>query len=249
MGQGLSVGIDNFENQCICKVDIKPWLFSKRKGSKSLAADCSKIDIYWDLSSAMFGSGPEPIEGFYLAISEGQQMVLLLGDLRKEAFKKTGIPLVPPSAVFVAKREHMFGKKVFVTKAQFCDKGKVHDLTIESGTVGGIDPSLSVRVDGKTVMQVKHLKWKFRGNSTVSVDGLAVEIFWDVHNWLFGPSFGSAVFMFRTCLSYEKLWSSQALEPVPNRNMLPWSGSSQKFRDSEMEGLGFSLVLYAWKNE
>ena len=31
MGQGLSVGIDDLANQCLCKVDIKPWLFSKKK--------------------------------------------------------------------------------------------------------------------------------------------------------------------------------------------------------------------------
>jgi hypothetical protein len=60
MGQGLSVGIDDSANHCLCKVDIKPWLFSKRKGSKSLEAYSCKIDIYWDLSSAKFGSGPEP---------------------------------------------------------------------------------------------------------------------------------------------------------------------------------------------
>lgn len=35
MGQGLTIGIDDNTNQCLCKVDIKPWLFSKKKGSKT----------------------------------------------------------------------------------------------------------------------------------------------------------------------------------------------------------------------
>lgn len=45
--------------------------------------------------------------------------------------------------------------------------------------------------------------------SDLWVDGLPVEVFWDVHNWLFGTDFGSAIFMFHTCLSAEKLWDSQ----------------------------------------
>lgn len=243
MGQGLSVGIDDSSNQCLCKVEIKPWLFSKRKGSKSLEVDSSKVDIYWDLSSAKFGSGPEPLEGFYLAVVFDRQMVLLLGDLRKEAFKKTNASPVYSNADLVSKREHIYGKKVFSTKAQFCDNGQIHDLVIECDTIGVNDPCLLVRVDCKTVMQVKRLRWKFRGNHTILVDGLAVEVFWDVHNWLFGASLGSAVFMFKT--SAEKLWASQ---PLSDPNILPWS-HSQRFRDSQSQSLGFSLILYAWKNE
>uniref|UniRef100_A0A5B7BJK8 DUF868 domain-containing protein n=1 Tax=Davidia involucrata TaxID=16924 RepID=A0A5B7BJK8_DAVIN len=245
MGQGLSVGIDDNSNQCLCKVDIKPWLFSKRKGSKSIEADSNKIDIYWDLSSAKFGSGPEPLEGFYLGVLFDGQMILLLGDMRKEAFKKTSATPVPSNAVFIAKREHIFGKKVFSTKAQFCDNSQLHDLVIECDTSGINDPCLVIRVDSKTVMQVKRLRWKFRGNHTILVDGLAVELFWDVHNWLFGTSLGNAVFMFKTSLSAEKLWTSQ---PLSDPHTLPWSWS-QRFRDSQSQCLGFSLILHAWKNE
>lgn len=245
MGQGLSVGIDDSSNQCLCKVDIKPWLFSKRRGSKSLEAYSSKVDIYWELSSAKFGSGPEPFEGFYVGIVVDRQMILLLGDMRKEAFKKTSAIPASSNAVCIARREHIFGKKVFTTKARFCNDGQVHDLVIECDTVGVNDPCLMVRVDSKTVMQVKRLRWKFRGNHTILVDGLAVEVFWDVHNWLFGTSPGNAVFMFKTCLSAEKLWSGQ---PHSDPSALQWS-FSQRFSDSKSQGLGFSLILYAWKNE
>ncbi|KAJ6730780.1 PLANT/T24G3-80 PROTEIN [Salix viminalis] len=79
MGQGFGVAIDDSTSQCLCKVDIKPWLFSKRKGYRNLEVDSDKVIIYWDLSNAKFGSGPEPLEGFYLAITFNQEMVLLLG--------------------------------------------------------------------------------------------------------------------------------------------------------------------------
>ncbi|GFZ13623.1 hypothetical protein Acr_23g0020080 [Actinidia rufa] len=123
MGQGLSIGIDDSANQCLCKFDIKPWLFSKRKGSKNLEVDSNSIDIYWDLSSAKFGSGPEPIEGFYLAIVCNHEIVLLLGDLRKEAYKRIDANPIASKAIFVAKRENIFGKRFYGARAQFFRKG------------------------------------------------------------------------------------------------------------------------------
>lgn len=245
MGQGLSVGIDDLSNQCLCKVDIKPWLFSKRKGSKNLEVDSCKIDILWDLSCAKFGSGPEPLEGFYLAVVFNHETVLLLGDLKKEAHKKIESDYAQNDAVFIAKREHIFGKKFYGAKAQFCDKGQVHDVTIECDTVGLKDPCLVIRIDSKTVIQVERLKWKFRGNHTILVDGVPVEVFWDVHNWLFGNAMGNAVFMFQSCVSAEKLWAGHS---VSDPSVLKWA-YSQQFRDSQLQGLGFSLILYAWKNE
>jgi len=245
MGQVLSVGIDDSSNRSLCKVDIKPWLFSKRKGSKSLEVMSSNVNIYWDLSSAKFGSGLVPLEGFYLAIVCDKQMILLLGDMRKEALKKTDATPAPNTAVFIAKREHVYGKKVFHTKAQFSDNGPVHDLIIECDTVSTNDPCLIIRVDRKNMMQVKPLRWKFRGNHTILVDGLPVEVFWDMHSWLFGTSPGSAVLMFRTSFSAEKLWPSQ---PPSDSSVLHWS-HSQRFQDSQSRQLGFSLILYAWKQE
>lgn len=247
MGQGLSVGIDDNSNQCVCKVDIKPWLFSKRRGCKTLEAYSCKIDIYWDLSSAKFGAGPEPLEGFYVGAVLDRQMILLLGDLKKEAYKKTNAIPLPSHAVCVAKREHVFGKKMFSTKALFRDNGQIHDLVIECDTGSVCDPCLQIRIDSKTVMQVKRLKWKFRGNHTILVDGVAVEVFWDVHNWLFGTPLGNAVFMFKTCLSQDKLWGS--LPFSDDENLLQQWSFSQRISDTKLQALGFSLFLYAWKNE
>ncbi|KAF7153342.1 hypothetical protein RHMOL_Rhmol01G0361700 [Rhododendron molle] len=247
MGQGLSVQIDDSTNQSLSRFDIKPWLFSKRKGSKNLEVNSSSIDIHWDLSSAKFGSGPEPLEGFYLAVVCDQEIVLLIGDLRKEAYKRIDATPNPSKAIFVAKRENIFGKKFYGAKAQFFEKGQTHSVSIECDTAGSSDPTLVIRIDSKAVMQVQRLRWKFRGNHTILVDGLPVEVLWDVHNWLFGNVVGDAIFMFQTCHSSEKyLWSSS--ESISDQSILSWS-CSQGVRDSQLQGLGFSLILCAWKNE
>lgn len=249
MGQGLTVAIDDSTSQSLCKVDVKPWLFSKRKGAKSLEIDACKLFIYWDLSSAKFGSGPEPLGGFYLGIVFDKEMVLLLGDLMKEVYKKANVVFAPSGATFIAKREHVFGKRVYGTKGKFCVNGKIHDITIECDFFGLVDPCLVIRIDTKTVMQVKRLKWKFRGNQSIVVDGHNVEVYWDVHSWLFGAASGNAVFMFHTNLAAEKLWTSTddtSAEPNSGIFCLP---KSHTFRDSQLQDLGFSLILYAWKNE
>ncbi|KAI5680260.1 hypothetical protein M9H77_01487 [Catharanthus roseus] len=247
MGQGVTVGIQNSTGQNLCKFDVKPWLFSRRKGFKSLQISSSIIDLYWDFSSAKFGYGPEPLSGFYLVLMFNQELILLLGDLGREIHKKLNInpspvPVSSRTAVFVAKREHIFGKKFYSAKAQFCDKGQIHDIQIECDTSAFHDPCLVIRIDNKAVMQVKRLKWKFRGNSTILVDGLPVEVYWDVHSWLFGNGnfTGNAVFLFQTTVSADKLLTGgsggQSL-------LLP------RFENSMSRGHGFSLILYAWKNE
>ncbi|CAI9774345.1 unnamed protein product [Fraxinus pennsylvanica] len=217
MGQGFSVGIENST-----KVDIKPWLFSKRKGFKNLEVGSNLIDIYWDLSSAKFGFGPEPLESFYVAVVFNQELILLLGDLQKQVYKKIDVSPFSCKAVFVAKREHIFGKKLYNSKAQFCDNGKVHNIRIELDSVGDKDPCLVISVDSKEMIRVTHLKWKFRGNTTILVEGFPVEVYWDVYSWLFGNVMGNAVFLFRTRLSTEneKFWTHQSRLPSPS--VLNW---------------------------
>lgn len=245
MGQCLSVEIDDASHQFICKMDVKPSLFSKKKGSKCLELNSCKIEVFWDLSVAKFLSGPEPLELYYVGVVCKGEMALLIGDLTEEAFKKSGAVASVSSAKLIAKREHISGKRVFGTKARFCDKGPIHDLKIECDTKCSDDPFLVVRVDAKPVMQVQHLRWKFRGNCTILVDEVPVEVFWDVHSWLFGPGVGSAVFMFHTSLAADKLGSSPSLS---DPSVYSWTCSGS-FKEPKSTEAGFSLVLYAWKNE
>lgn len=225
MGQGLTVGIQNSTKESLCRADIKTWLFSKRKGFKNLISDSASVDIFWDLSSAKFGSGPEPLHGFYLAILVNQELRLLLGDQTNEAYRKIDSISTPPCAdsraIFVAKKEHIFGKRLYNSKARFCDEGDVHDVRIEHDPDDSYDHCLAIYIDDKTMMQVARLKWNFRGNDTITVDGLLIEVYWDVHSWLYQSVVGNAVFLFRT--------------------------GDPKHKTSA--GSGFSLVLCVWKSE
>lgn len=249
LGQGFSIAVDDMsDGKSLCKFDIKPWLFSKRKGSKTIDIlhhhrhHTTKVDIFWNLASAKFGYGPEPSEGFYVAITTNLHMVLLIGDMKMEAYRKTNLTLPPPTSSFaklISKREHISGKKMYSTistRTQFCNDGRIHDITINCESIGpkNVNPQFEIHIDRKSVMQVKNLSWKFRGNQTIHVDGNPVEVFWDVHSWLFGsPMSCSAVFMFQTCSTSEKMSS--------------WS-CSEVFWKAQSAGLGFSLVLYAWRS-
>ncbi|KAI5065844.1 hypothetical protein GOP47_0018468 [Adiantum capillus-veneris] len=255
-GQGLSVNVHDTSSECTFKLDMKPWLFWKKKGSKTLYAGELKVEVFWDLSSAKYGSGPEPIEGFYLAIASGCKISLLLGDMAEEAYKRA-LSSFPPvgctDTSLISRREHVFGKTFYSTRAQFRDSGRSHDILIECQTVGK-EPRLCVRVDKQLVVQVKRLMWKFRGNQTIMVDGCPVELLWDVHNWLFNPSDNPAVFMFQTGLPSPPT-RDNALGNKHNihssTSYYQWhqhtvsSSSTGKCQD----GYGFSLLLYAWKSE
>ncbi|CAL5076535.1 unnamed protein product [Urochloa decumbens] len=235
------VAADAASGDSLFRTDVKPWLFAKHKGSKTLdvAGGGAKVEVFWDLSGARFGAAsPEPMEGFYVAVVCDGEMVLLLGDMRKEAFRKTGASRPAVDTLLVARREHVVGKKVFSAKAQFFHHGRCHDVVIECDTTKGNenDPCLVIHIDRKPVMRVRRLAWKFRGNQTVLVDGLPVEVFWDVHGWLFGSATSNAVFMFQTCQAPEK--------------SAPWA-YLQIFREPHQlqEGHGFSLTIHAWKVE
>lgn len=245
MAQALSIALDNASNDCLAKVDIKPWLFSKRKGFKNIVLDSTKLDIYWDLSSAKFGAGPEPLEGFYLAIALNQQLCLLLGDLQTEAYKKIDPSPLASKATFVARKEHIFGKRLYNCKAQFCGKGRLHDVRIEYDPSESFGKCLKMFIDRKAVLQVTQLKWKFRGNQTILVDGVSVEVYWDVHGWLFDSVVGSAIFLFRTQVSGEKPWANRSPSEPSALRWKDW----QRSKDTPSHSHGFSLVLCAWKSE
>ncbi|KAI3668164.1 hypothetical protein L6452_43241 [Arctium lappa] len=248
MGQLLSIQINNKPtNQSLCNLQIKPWIFSKRKGYRTHQVGPTSIIFFWDLSSPKFGSSPEPIESFYFAITINQQLILQLGDMEKELHKKMNNigfnSSFSPNPVFVSKKEHIFGKKSsYSTTARFCGKGRNHEVSIECKTMNtnnDDDLGLVIRIDGKTAMEVKRIRWKFRGNYTILVDGLPVEVYWDVYGWFYGRLMGNGVFMFRSCLSAEKLWGSE----------MSWLNSLVEKDCVESSGLGFCLVLCVWKSE
>lgn len=122
-------------------------------------------------------------------------MTLLVGDLTKAAYAKTKALETQSTQVLMLKREHVFAHKVYSTRAKF--GGKVREIQIDCGY--NHFTRLNFSVDNKSVLQIKRLKWKFRGNERIEIDGVPVQISWDVYNWLFENENddGHAVFMFR----------------------------------------------------
>ncbi|KAF5819204.1 hypothetical protein HanRHA438_Chr02g0086431 [Helianthus annuus] len=184
-------------------LQIKPLMFWKRHGSKKIQISPNKndfIQIFYDLSRAKFGSGPEPVAGFYIAATVSGQMTLLIGDSPKQAYSKTKSIQSNKSQITILRREHVYAisNKKYTTKATF--RGKTREITIDCTRVaGGEDSRLYFSVDNKRVLVVKHLQWKFRGNERVEIDGVQIQISWDVHNWLMEEESddGYALFMFR----------------------------------------------------
>ncbi|KAL2939962.1 Elongation factor G 2 [Bienertia sinuspersici] len=199
---------------------LKPLLFWTKQGVKKLPPPCSDsvspIYLFWDLTHAKFGPGPEPVSGFYIAVVFEGEIVLLVGDLEKEAFaktklKKSGINNNNNNNTnnnnnnsrklqsLVIRREHVFGNRFYTTRTDFGGKSRL--ILIELNTSNEEDPRLVIRFDSKRVLQVKHLKWKFRGSERIEVDGYPIQLSWDVYNWLFDEDCGThddyALFTFR----------------------------------------------------
>ncbi|KAL3746480.1 hypothetical protein ACJRO7_015443 [Eucalyptus globulus] len=225
------------------QLHIKPLVFWKKQGSKKLDADKTRtgasIRIFWDLARAKFGSGPEPVSGFYIAVVVNGEMALLVGDAVKSAYGKTKVqkPAERGQALFL-RREHLFGHRVYATSARF--GGKNRAISVDCNVHG--EGKLCISVDKRRVLQVKRLKWKFRGNERVKVDGVNFQVSWDVYNWLFEDASDShAVFMFR----FEKLINNDeerkkcggggddGVQAVSN--LLLWSQPSCSFGMNEIE--------------
>jgi hypothetical protein len=131
----------------------------------------------------------------YIAIVVDGEIAHLVGDCTKEAYAKTKAQKPKSSQVLVLKREHVFANKIYTTRARI--GGKTREIQIDCGY--NDDTRLCFFIDNKKVLQIKRIKWKFRGNEKIEVDGVPVQISWDVYNWLFEKDNDDvrAVFMFR----------------------------------------------------
>ncbi|XP_023528798.1 uncharacterized protein LOC111791624 [Cucurbita pepo subsp. pepo] len=211
------------------------------KGLKSFkSSNNSHISIFWDISDARFDPGPDPASGFYIVVTVDSQIALLIGDQR-EKFVKLGI-LKPdfdthfPKFSLVSRREEFSGyDSVFSTKARFSDSGILHEISVScSGGKELNNQRLVVLIDKKQVFEVKRLRWNFRGNQTIFLDGSVVDMMWDVYDWLFRPESAAettaavAAFMFRTRRGLDsRLWLEEK---------------------TKQEKPGFSLLIRARKN-
>ncbi|CAN8247151.1 unnamed protein product [Cochlearia groenlandica] len=259
---GLSISVSSADQNpsTSLKLNTCSRFFRKKKGNKTVDSDLGKIDVFWDLSSAKYDSNlsPEPIQSFHVIVIVDTRLSLLLGDSSEETLKRKGLNFdLNSSKSLISRQEHFSGNTFYSTKAKFVETGESHDIVIRCNAEKTEDvkqsnqhhnnhhhhyPVLSVCIDKKTVTKVKRLQWNFRGNQTIFVDGLLVDLMWDVHDWFFSNPQGcggKAVFMFRTRngLDSSRLW----LEDKKNKTNIV------KKDDDEQDNLDFSLLIYACK--
>ncbi|KAF5726716.1 hypothetical protein HS088_TW22G00398 [Tripterygium wilfordii] len=238
-----------------CKVELKPWNFWRKQGSSQFIVDGRRVEVVWDFRAAKFKGETEPRSGYYVAIVSEEEVVLLLGDMKKDAYRKTGCrpSLIEP--ILVSRREHVFGKKKFITRVKLNEKGKSQEISIEcnsgicsnsnnNSSVDGFDPEMEIRLDGKLAIHVKHLHWKFRGKESIHESKTKVEVYWDVHDWLFGSGARHGLFIFRPITS-----SSSASPPSSESTEPSVHPAEEEISEISNGSSGFCLFLYAWKLE
>lgn len=266
---GLSISVEgpDGDSHYTCKVEVKPWCFWRKQGSKRFLVDDKPVDIFWDLKSAKFNGETEPNSEYYVAVICDEEVVLLLGDLKKDAYRKTGCRPALIDPILVSRKEHVFGKKKFLTRVKFHDKGRFHNISVEcknkrhnnsgSNSLNGIDLEMEIKIDGHLVLLVKHLQWKFRGNESIHLNKVRVELYWDVHDWLFSPGLRHALFIFKPSLLSSSSSLLKASSPPFSSSLTSTPLSSKTGSCDSTEGMDhgstgsseFSLFLFAWKVE
>ncbi|KAF8007429.1 hypothetical protein BT93_K1438 [Corymbia citriodora subsp. variegata] len=249
MNHSLSITVDGLEGDFhyTCKIYLKPWHFWSKKGYKSFDVESNRVDVYWDLRSAKFSGSPEPCTDYYVALVSDEEVVLLLGDYKKKAYKRTKSRPALVDAVLFYKKENVFGKKTFATRARFDEKTKEHEITVESTTLGHREPEMWINIDGAAVIHVRNLDWKFRGNQNILVNKKPVQVFWDVHDWMFkSPGTGHGLFIFKPGLV-----ESDSDRDGSSRGGNSDSSAATKYYTARTGSTApdFCLFLYAWKVE
>lgn len=216
-------------------------IFKKKKGKKSIEFDDhTKVEVFWDLCDARYNnmSGPEPIDKYYVVVTFDSELGLILGDMEEKKKFKNYNQMAKFS--LISRQEHFSGNTLYSTKAQFCDNGSKHDILISCrGENEGQNhhqhnyPVLSICIDKKMVIRVKRLQWNFRGNQSIFLDGLFVDLMWDVHDWFFNSTSSCAVFMFRTRSGLESRL---------------WLEDKDKLMHKNQDKVEFSLMIYACKS-
>lgn len=141
------------------KIDLSGSSFWAKKGLKSLEANGTRVDIYWDFRQAKFSNFPEPSSGFYVSLVSQSAVVLTIGDLKNEALKRTKKNPSATEAALVSKQEHVHGKRVFYTRTAFGggESRRENEVVIETSLSGPNDPEMWITVDGVPAIRIMNL--------------------------------------------------------------------------------------------
>ncbi|AES81973.1 hypothetical protein MtrunA17_Chr7g0265801 [Medicago truncatula] len=244
IGQGFIINItsDSDYVNVFSKFNGNPRLLLKQnKGTDTFQYQNFEVKVLWDLSDAKYDEGPEPVNGFYVMVLVNSELGLFLGDKEEDSLENLEDKKNHDAKFsMVSRSERFYGTSVYATKAKFSETGISHDILIKCGVEeeGSTSKShmLCLFMDKKIVFKVKRLKWNFRGNQTIFVDGLVVDMMWDLHDWIFNPSnidSVSAVFMFRT---------------RSGLNSRLWLEEKNLQKQKEQDRIGFSLLICGCKN-
>lgn len=250
MHHSLNILVESMESsdrRHTCKVDLKPWHFWGKKSYKTFEVDSLQIDVYWDFRSARFSGSPEPSSDFYVALICDEEVVLLIGDLQKKLYKRTKSRPGEDTILFF-KKEHVFGKKSFTTKAKFDKESKDYEIMVESSISSGCkDPEMWISIDGIVLIHIRNLQWKFRGNETVLVNKQPIEVLWDVHAWLFlSPGSNHGTFIFKPGQPYSE---SDKEDDMSQDGTEEGDNNSVSSAYSSSKSPQCCVFLYAWKIE
>ncbi|KAL6595505.1 hypothetical protein ACP70R_047845 [Stipagrostis hirtigluma subsp. patula] len=206
-----------------------------------------QMALFWDLTAARYdATSPEPVGGFYVVAVAGSEVVLAVGELAAEFVKAKFEGQIPTARVLPAARRdrvvvaaaepghpHRHRRRhpdapVHTARVRFAEGAPEHEVAVGCRAASGVgagDEELWVSVDGKRAVHARRLRWNFRGNQTVFVDGAPVDVMWDLHGWWFRDPPGCAVVMLR---------ARSALE-------------SRLWLEEEAAAPGFSLVVQAFR--
>ncbi|XP_062183760.1 uncharacterized protein LOC133887792 [Phragmites australis] len=259
-GPALSVTVHEVTAASCHRAGAAPRHLHKKKGSGTFTAGSCVVGVFWDYTAARYGGArPEPVSGFYVAVVADAEFVLLLGDMSKGYIERlhSGVPI--SGSRMARRRERFVGCGCWSTRARFSDSGAEHEIGV--GLDGG-DAEAWVSVDGRKVVQLRRLRWNFRGSHTLFLDGGApVDMTWDLHGWLFHAggelphaSSSCAVFTFQARGASEtRLWTDDDDDyadsddhekpPAPAQA----SGRRQKTGDGGASGQGFCLLIQGFR--
>jgi hypothetical protein len=167
---------------------LRPWLPWRRRGSKRFSLPGGRaVAFSWDLSRARFaaaGRRPEPASRYWLLLSVDGELALAVGDAAERPPASAGLLLSRREIAVADGPGEAYATTVDVA-------GEAHEVSLAVE-----DSAMWVAIDGEKALQVRRLRWKFRGSERLDLRRGRVRVTWDLNGWLFSAD-AAAVFVLR----------------------------------------------------